>query len=165
MKSRVRKAGGDVMGDPSRVSLRDVTESDIEIFFEHQSDPVATGMAAFPTRPKDAHVAHWHKVLADDTAIARTIVFEGQVAGNIGSWTQDGVSMVGYWIGRNFWGKGIATSALSRLLEEVRTRPLYAHVAVGNIASKRVLEKCNFTVVDRRKEEDGVEEEVLVLRE
>jgi RimJ/RimL family protein N-acetyltransferase len=154
-----------VIREPTRVSLRDVTESDIAVFFEHQSDPVATRMAAFPARSKDAHIAHWHKVLADETAIAQTIVFDGQVAGNIGSWTQDGVSLVGYWIGRDFWGKGIATSALSRLLEEVRTRPLDAHVVVDNIASKRVLEKCHFTVVERRKEEDGVEEEVLVLRE
>jgi RimJ/RimL family protein N-acetyltransferase len=152
------------MGQPA-VSLRDVTESDIEVFYEHQSDPVATKMAAFPARSKEAHTAHWHKVLADDDAISRTIVFDGQVAGNIGSWKRDGIQMLGYWIGRDLWGKGIATSALSQLLAEFRTRPIYAHVAVDNIASKRVLEKCNFRVVDRREEEDGVEEEVLVLTE
>ncbi|MEA2508180.1 MAG: hypothetical protein QOG21_262 [Actinomycetota bacterium] len=159
------RTGRDVMGEPNGVSLRDVIESDIEVFFEHQSDPVATRMAAFPARSKDAHIAHWHKILADDTLLAQTIVFDGQVAGNIGSWMQDGAPLVGYWIGRDYWGKGIATSALSRFLEVMRTRPLYAHVAVDNIASKRVLEKCHFIVVDRIEGEDGVGEEVLVLRE
>jgi RimJ/RimL family protein N-acetyltransferase len=153
------------MAERTGVSLRDVIEGDIAVFFQHQSDPVATRMAAFPARSEEAHTQHWHKILADDSLVAKTIVFDGQVAGNIGSWMQDGVALVGYWVDRDLWGKGIATSALSQFLEVMRTRPLYAHVAVNNIASKRVLEKCRFIVVDRREEEDGIEEEVLVLRE
>jgi|GEM_PF-5623469 len=34
----------------STVSLRDVTESDLPIFFAHQLDPEAVRMAAFPVR-------------------------------------------------------------------------------------------------------------------
>src|SRR5262249_44237054 len=51
---------------------------------------------------------------------------------------------VSYWIGRAFWGKGIATKALAALLGSVKTRPLYARAARDNIASIRVLEKCGF---------------------
>jgi RimJ/RimL family protein N-acetyltransferase len=54
--------------------------------------------------------------------------------------------MVGYWLGKEFWGKGIATAALSQLLEICDERPVYAYVATRNIASIRVLEKCGFSV-------------------
>jgi RimJ/RimL family protein N-acetyltransferase len=126
------------------VFLRDVTEADLPIFFEQQLDPEATRMAAFPSRDRDAFMAHWAKIMTRDTNILKTILFDGQVAGNIVSWEQDGRREVGYWLGREYWGKGIATKALSEFLRQVRTRPLYAHVAKHNIASRRVLEKCGF---------------------
>ena len=75
-----------------------------------------------------------------------TILLEGQVAGSIVSFAQSGKLQVGYWIGRSYWGQGIATKALSAFLGHVKARPLYAHVAKHNIASLRVLEKCGFTI-------------------
>ena len=86
--------------------LRDVIESDLPVFFEHQRDPEAIAMADFPARDREAFDAHWERVLGDETLTAKTIVFEGQVAGNIGSWEQDGRRLVGYWLGKEFWGKG-----------------------------------------------------------
>ena len=85
--------------------------------------------------------------MADRTNITRTILADGQVAGNIGSWDQSGEREVGYWLGREFWGRGIATRALELFLTEVTIRPLYAHVVRHNRASRRVLEKCGFIVV------------------
>ena len=97
--------------------LRAVVDADVPIFFEHQRDPEASAMAAFPSRAYDAHMAHWaDKVLADETAVARTIVVDGQVAGNVVSWEADGRRLVGYWIGREFWGRGVATRAVAELL-------------------------------------------------
>ncbi len=58
-------------------------------------------------------MAHWAKIMANETDILKTILFEGQAAGNIVSWKQDGQREVGYWLGREYWGKGIATWALS----------------------------------------------------
>lgn len=127
------------------VSLRDVTEADLPIFYEHQLDPDAIRMADFPSRNWEAFSAHWRRILADETCIKRTIQWNGRVAGNIGSWEQSGERLVGYWIGKEYWGKGIATRALAQFVDEVKTRPLYAHVAKHNIASIRVLEKCGFT--------------------
>jgi RimJ/RimL family protein N-acetyltransferase len=128
--------------------LRDVLESDLPVFFEHQRDPEATAMADFPARDRDAFDAHWERVLADPSLYKKTIVFEGQVAGNIGSWAQDGRRLVGYWVGKEFWGKGLATQALTELIDELDTRPLYAYVAKTNIGSIRVLEKCGFVRSD-----------------
>jgi RimJ/RimL family protein N-acetyltransferase len=124
--------------------LRDVVESDLPVFFEHQRDPEATQMADFPARDREGFDAHWERILADVTLTAKTIVSEGQVAGNIGSWEQDGRRLVGYWLGREFWGKGLATKALAEFVDELATRPLYAYVAKTNVGSIRVLEKCGF---------------------
>ena len=130
--------------------LRDVVEADIPVLFEHQRDPEAVRMAAFPARDREAFTAHWQRILANDELIKKTILFDGQVAGNIGIFGRDGKRLVGYWIGREFWGRGLATSALAELLTEETARPLYAYVATSNLGSIRVLEKCGFTFVSQR---------------
>jgi RimJ/RimL family protein N-acetyltransferase len=128
--------------------LRDVIDTDLPVFFEHQRDPEAVAMADFPARDRDAFDAHWERLLADPSLFKKTIVFEGQVAGNVGSWEQDGRQLVGYWLGKEFWDKGLATKALAEVIAELDTRPLYAYVAETNIASIRVLEKCGFVRSD-----------------
>jgi RimJ/RimL family protein N-acetyltransferase len=128
------------------VRLRVVQESDLAIFFEQQRDPLANQMAAFPARDEATFLMHWAKIMQDETIILRTILYNGQVAGNLVSFVLSGHREVGYWLGREFWGKGIATRALSEFLTLVKTRPLYAHIAKHNIASKRVLEKCGFSL-------------------
>ena len=126
------------------VRLRNVEDRDLDVFFDHQADPQAVEMAAFPARDKDQFAAHWAKVRADDANVLRTIVADGLVAGNIGSWQQDGQQFLGYWVGREFWGRGVATQALALLVDEVSVRPLYAHVVAHNVGSIRVLEKGGF---------------------
>ena len=66
-----------------------------------------------------------------------------------------GARQVGYWLGRRYWGRGVATKALSAFLDLVTTRPLFAHVARHNAASLRVLEKCGFTVIGCEKAPAG----------
>jgi RimJ/RimL family protein N-acetyltransferase len=131
-------------------ALRDVTEADLDVFYEQQLDPEATAMALFPARDREAFDAHWRRVLADDSMVKRTIVDEGAVAGNVGVWEQEGRLLVGYWLGREFWGRGLATSALAELVAELDERPLHAWVAANNVGSIRVLEKCGFVEVERR---------------
>ena len=130
--------------------LRDVLESDLDAFFEHQREPEANEMAIFPARDRDTFYAHWRRILADDSTIQKTIVHEGEVAGNVVSWEQDGMHLLGYWIGRDFWGKGVATQALAEFVAEIPQRPLHAWVAATNVGSIRVLEKCGFVQVGSR---------------
>ena len=132
-----------------RVRLRDVEEGDLDTFFEHQQDPIANHMAAFTAKdPSDraAFTAHWAKILSDSSVEVKTILFEGHVAGEVAKFERGGQPEVTYWIGREFWGRGIATSALSRFLGDLQVRPIYARAAKDNVASIRVLEKCGFTV-------------------
>jgi RimJ/RimL family protein N-acetyltransferase len=98
-------------------------------------------------------VPKWTNILADGTITKRTILFDGRVAGSVVSFVApwSGKREVSYWIGREFWGKGIATKTLSHLLGHLKARPLYARAAKDNIASIRVLEKCGFTITGYEK--------------
>jgi RimJ/RimL family protein N-acetyltransferase len=148
------------------VTLRDVTEADLPVFFEFERDPVANEMAAFPARERDAFMEHWTvNILGNDAGRKRTILLDGAVVGNMLSWEQSGDTLVGYWVGREHWGKGIATRALTLFLREVDTRPLHAHVVNHNIGSIRVLEKCGFRIVDEETlEESGELIHEVILR-
>jgi RimJ/RimL family protein N-acetyltransferase len=146
---------------PDEVRLRSVIEDDLLVFFEQQLDPVAVRMAAFRPRDRESFMAHWRRILADETTTVRTIVADGHVAGNVVAWQLSGLTLVGYWIGRELWGRGVATRALESFLRVVTARPLHARVATSNAASIRVLEKCGFAPVPGSVEvtaDDGVEE-------
>jgi RimJ/RimL family protein N-acetyltransferase len=154
----------------NEVRLRDVTEGDIPIFFAHQWDREATRMAAFPAMNRDVFGDHWAKILGDEHVTAETILFEGQVAGNVVSYRQEGKTFVGYWLGKAFWGKGIATRALAEFLGSVEVRPLHAYVAKHNVGSIRVLEKCGFVAIGEGRwfpdeTEEEVEEHLFELRD
>lgn len=139
-----------------RVRLRDVVDDDLPILFEHQLDPAATAMAAFPSRDREAFMAHWERIRGDRSCVVRTILIGETVAGNIGSWRAGREHLVGYWIGRDHWGKGIATAALAAFVQVVEARPLHARVVRHNVGSIRVLEKCGFVRC-------GVDDEELVF--
>ena len=135
------------------VSLRNVIDEDLPIFFEQQNDSVANEMAAFPARERDAFMAHWTKIRANTTGLIKTILYNGQVAGNIVSFDMGGQREVGYWLGREFWGKGIASQALAQFLTYEVTRPLYGVTVNHNIGSQNVLKKCGFEYSHEEKEE------------
>jgi RimJ/RimL family protein N-acetyltransferase len=155
------------MSYPPRVVLREVVDSELPIFFEHQRDPEAVRMAAFPSRDHDAFMTHWAKLRREPSNIIRTIVCDGQVVGNIGSWIAENKRLIGYWIGREFWGRGVATAALAAFVAEVKERPLHAFVAKHNVGSIRVLEKCDFVPSPEHDPsiagEDGIHEILYML--
>ena len=145
--------------------LRAVHDADLAIFFEHQCEPEAHRMAAIRPRERDAFMRHWRaKVLAGPSVLVRAIVVSNTVVGNILSWNESNMRLVGYWIGREYWGRGIATEALSAFLREELIRPLHAYVAIHNLASMRVLQKCGFICLeDTQVGSDGVAERLLRL--
>jgi RimJ/RimL family protein N-acetyltransferase len=83
------------------------------------------------------------------------------------SFEHGGRREVGYVLGKAFWGQGIATAALRQFIELDTVRPLYAGVALHNVASRRVLEKCGFTpcaaLDDTKPDGDGVQWTLLRL--
>jgi len=129
--------------------LREMTRDDLPIFFEQQLDQEANYMAAFTAKdPTDrqAFDVHWEKILADQGITTRTILYDGQVTGSVLCHAWGGEPEISYWLGKEFWNRGIATQGLALFLDVVSVRPLYARVAKDNIASIRVLEKNGFAL-------------------
>jgi RimJ/RimL family protein N-acetyltransferase len=148
--------------DPA-VRLRPVEDGDIAMFFAQQADPIAAEMAEFESRDRVPFFARWAAIRADPTVRALTVVASDVPVGHVVSWSDDGRRLVGYWIDRSSWGRGIATAALRLLLDEDAERPVFAHVAVGNIGSRRVLEHCGFAREREAVDADGVREAIYRL--
>jgi RimJ/RimL family protein N-acetyltransferase len=148
--------------------LRDVVESDLDALFEQQADPESSAMAAVPSRDRAAFDAHWRRILADENTVVRVIDVDGAAAGHVLSWPSEGRRYIGYWVAREFWGRGLATTGLAELLAELRERPLHALVSTDNRASIRVLEKCGFVEVgpaDDKLADEGVPGLLYELRD
>ena len=155
--------------EPGQVSLREVHRRDLEKFWGHQQDKEARWMTAFTSAEADREEfdGFWKRLLANDGITKRTILYGGEVVGNVTQFTMFEKPQVGYWIGRKHWGKGVGTEALKALLLEVTTRPLYAQVAKDNLGSLRVLEKNGFAVIGEDKgfaDARGEEIEEFILR-
>ncbi|ROQ69895.1 RimJ/RimL family protein N-acetyltransferase [Streptomyces sp. 840.1] len=134
------------------VTLRPVRDGDLPLFFDWMSDPVAVHAAAFTSEdPTDRHAfdAHWARILADPSVVMCSVLADGAVVGNAGVYGPPDDRDVTYWIDRARWGQGLATAALRALLVRVPERPLYARAAADNAGSRRVLEKCGFTVTGK----------------
>lgn len=137
-----------------QIQLRDTRSSDLDLLYEQQTDKEAYNMAAFtledPTN-KAAYMKHMNKNMEDDKVTLKTILSNNQIVGNISLFERLTMPEVSYWIGKEFWGRGIATLALTDFLNQILIRPLFARVAKDNIASIRVLEKCGFRMIGEDK--------------
>lgn len=55
---------------------------------------------------------------------------------------------LGYWLGRDYWGRGYATEAVRQMtaqtFAETELVRIFAHVFSPNLASRQVLEKCGY---------------------
>lgn len=133
----------------NNLMLRNMIEEDLPNFFKHQQDLEANQMAAFTSKnPNDwnSFAEHWGKILTNKNTIKQTIIVENTVVGHVVQFEQFGEPEVTYWIGKEYWGKGIATNALREFLKQVTIRPLYARVAKDNAGSLQILKKCGFTI-------------------
>lgn len=133
-----------------QIKLRRTEKSDLELLFEFQIDEEAIYLAAFtPKDPtdKEAYFEKFTKILNDPTINNQTILVDETIVGSIAKFEMEGDAEVTYWIDRNFWGKGIATTALKNFLTIENTRPIFGRVAFDNLGSQKVLEKCGFVKI------------------
>src|SRR4051812_50108921 len=111
------------------VTLREVTKEDLPTFFEHQLDAEATRMAAFPSRDRDAFMAHWARIMSketNETGILNTILADGTVAGNVVFWEAAGGPNIAYWLRQKQWGKGVGSGGPGPFFTKKEGRPGYA---------------------------------------
>lgn len=154
------------MQNRQHIVLRDVIEADLPTLFAIQQEPEGYGMAVVVPRNEAEFYRHWREnVLANKDVEIKTVEIDGEVAGDVTSFLRDGHRLAGYWFAKKYWGRGIATAAVAEFLVAYeKRRPLIAFVAVTNVASFRVLQKCGFRRVgDSAKADDGVDEYKLEL--
>ena len=129
------------------ITLAEVKKDDLNAFFQFQLDKEASYLAAFTakdTNDETAYVERYTRYLTDPSIHMRTIMADGEIAGSISKYVIEEEAEITYWMDRKFWGKGIATAALSAFLQIEQSRPIYGRVAFDNFGSQRVLEKCGF---------------------
>jgi len=65
---------------------------------------------------------------------------------------------IGFLLSESAWGKGFASEMINKLVNWCRARPAISSLAGGvvrdNVASRRVLEKCGFSLVKKTAEDD-----------
>jgi RimJ/RimL family protein N-acetyltransferase len=133
----------------TKILLRPTVEADLPILFQQQLDPQAVAMSAYPSKDRGEFMRHWEGILKSKNVIARTILYKEKIAGHILCWKEGKYEQrVGYWVGKEFWRRGIASAAVTEFLLLVKIRPLLAEVANHNTASKRVLEKSGFELLN-----------------
>jgi len=124
-----------------------VRREDLPAFYAFESDAESAALAGVKPRDEAAFIAHWEKISAMETVNDRAILVDGVVAGRVGCFERDGHAELGYWIGRAFWGLGVATRGVGLFLEAEPRRPMHAHVSARNAASIRVLERHGFELI------------------
>lgn len=153
-----------------KISLRVTIESDLETFFNFQLEEEANFMAAFTPADhtnKSVYMEKWKRILKDPTINMQTIIYNNEIAGSVSKYEIEGDAEITYWIGKKFWGKGIAGNALKAFLEIEKARPIWGRVAFDNIRSKKVLEKNGFVQIGTDKgfaNARGIEIEEFILK-
>ena len=132
------------------IILRPSEISDLESFFSFQLDHEANYLAAFTSKDptdKTAYFQKYTKLFNDPAINNQTIIVNSIIAGSIAKFEMDGDAEITYWIDKKFWGRGIATKALSHFLIIENTRPIFARVAFDNFGSQKVLENSGFVKI------------------
>lgn len=135
------------------MKLRKFEESDVSRLVSLADDlEVSRYMTtAFPY-PYTTEDAVWWVQEGSKQGMVRAIESEGLLVGCVGAqplpFEHSRTANIGYWLGREYWGRGLAARALSLLTEQIFQETeivrLQASVYSPNIASMRVLEKAGY---------------------
>lgn len=137
------------------VTLREACDSDAPIIAEQANDYDVAKMVATMPHPYSLADAYVFLEKIKDKFEAgeghtMAIAVDGDLAGCAGwFYNEEHVLEIGYWVGRKFWGRGIAGKAVVLILDVIRNEcpdetEVLAQYMDENPASGRVLEKCGF---------------------
>ncbi|MDD8061209.1 MULTISPECIES: GNAT family N-acetyltransferase [Shewanella] len=138
------------------IYLKDVSEQDLSLLFDFQNDPIANKMADVPAREREAFYQHWQQnIFSNQHSMAIGIWHNNLLVGHLVSWVnlelatvdEPEVRLIGYWIGREYWGQGIATNALKMFLQHYIKSPVYAYIDAQNQGSLKVAQANGFVNV------------------
>ena len=140
-----------------RLTLRPWRDSDADALYRYASDPeVGTRAGWRPHASCDESLEIIRTVFHNDSTWAIVWNESDEAIGAIGYGPSCDCSLpsraeeptVGYWVARPYWGMGIATEALRRMIVYIRReteyRSLISRHFTDNPASGRVMEKSGF---------------------
>ncbi|MBQ9459306.1 MAG: GNAT family N-acetyltransferase [Oscillospiraceae bacterium] len=140
------------------ITLDDRTERTVRIYYELSQQPVIKAMLPQKAQSVEEAVCDYKKtLLPKSTSFGRVIRVDGEYVGDVWSYCIDKAetpnAMLSYCVfDRAYWGKGVASTAVSLFLKELRERypigSLGAFTFSENIASQRVLAKNGFLLVE-----------------
>lgn len=143
------------MRDSVHIALRDYKDADIDaihsLLNNYDVSRFLSSRIPFPYTRDDAV---WWVETGSKNEITRVIDFNQQLVGIIGvargQYENYRCGELGYWLGQPFWGKGLATLAVSEMTEMIFSETdivrLFAPIYGPNKASMRVAEKCGYTL-------------------
>ena len=138
-----------------QIKLRPFTPEDLDAMVHHANNPkIAAGLTdAFPyPYTKESGLLFLERVIAQEPAEVLAIEVDSEVVGNIGIHPQQDVNRLnaelGYFVGEEHWGKGIATEAIRLMVrysfDHFKIERIFARPFGSNEASQRVLKKAGF---------------------
>ena len=148
--------------DLKSCTLRDWQQSDAESLVRYANDRQVwlTLRNRFPHPYTRADADEFlRRTLGAEPRTNFCVDVNGAAVGGIGVLREDGADVhrytaeFGYWLGREFWGRGIMTEVVRAFsdwaLEAFELQRLAAYVFSSNPASARILEKCGFVLEGR----------------
>jgi [ribosomal protein S5]-alanine N-acetyltransferase len=137
------------------LSVRSWRKDDLKALLHHASNPkVAANLRDQFPHPYTRHdgVDFLDYACSQDPECSFAIEYGGQAAGGVGFRLGRDISRIsaemGYWLGEEFWGRGLATRAVTAASEwafdNYKLTRVFATAFAHNAASIRVLEKSGF---------------------
>ena len=143
--------------ETERLILRSWMETDVEMVYNCCKEPELGENCGFPVhKSKEDAMYVLRNILMAPLSYAIVERKSNQVIGSISIKLQNESNVaisenegeIGYWIGKDYWNKGYASEACSRIvqyaLDDLEMDCLWAGYFEGNNQSKRVLEKVGF---------------------
>lgn len=151
------------MIETDRMVLRPWREEDAEALYRYASDARVSEMALWPrhTSLEMSRMVIRDFFMPNPLTLAIELKSTGEAVGCIGLVPSGdehypllpGEREVGYWIGYPYWGNGLTSEALLRLVDycsdSLGQESLLITTDIRNVASQRVAEKCGFEKIGR----------------
>ena len=143
--------------ETSRLILREWLESDAKDLYKYASSPDVGPISGWPIHTSVENSREIIKnVLSEPHTYAVVLKSVGHAVGSIGLMIgkksnlkiADNEGEIGFWIGVDYWGKGLIPEAVNEMLRygfiDLNLEKIWCGYFDGNIKSKRVQEKCGF---------------------
>ena len=141
--------------ETERLILRPFAAEDAADLYAYARDPEVGPAAGWPPHGSEAESLEIIRTVFSAPHVFALVLREtGHLIGSAGFVDGHRAELpgpddeLGYWVGRPWWGRGLATEAARELLrygfEDLGLRTVWCDHYEGNGSSRRVIEKCGF---------------------